>query len=191
MTEAELRTETLACGLDHLSTTRVDQFILFAARKLYYSHLWPFRLTTQTGVAPLTVTTRGPIKSVFDSNGYEIDPADQDELGREVDLTTSSGDATAWYLTDAGAVQTYPASTPSITVRHYASVPATTALILADIPSEFHYSVIFDAVRRGKLDNGELEVAASYKADYDESLNEMRRVLFNDQVQGPKRRNNV
>lgn len=191
MTEAEVKQEVSDSGLDHLSASRIDRFVNLAARRLYNTQLWPFRLTTQSAAAPLAVTNRGTIKAVRNSEGEDIEPWDQDELDAEYNLTTGEGSAWAWYLNDAGEVAIYPPSSETITVRHYRITPSATADILSAIPETFHYIIVSDAVRRGKIENGELEAAAAYKADFDEGLAEMRRVQFNIQVQAPKQLNNV
>lgn len=192
MTEAEVRAEIQDCGLDHLSTSRVDRFANLAARKVYNTHLWPFRLTSTSGASPLDVSFRGPIRFVTNEDGDEVAHALREDLERAYpDITVTSGSAEAWYLDDNRYVATFPATAETITVRHYRLCPTSTTDILTAIPETFHYLVVLDAVRRGKAENDELEAAAIYKADYDAELLEMRRILFNEQVQNPRRLNDV
>lgn len=128
---------------------------------------------------------------VLNAEDLEVEHAHREDLERRYDLTVSSGTAQVWYLNDDADIAVWPATGENITVRHYRLCPSSTSDILTAIPETFHYLIVLDAVRRGKAENDELEAAAIYKADYDAELLEMRRILFNEQVQTPRRLNDV
>lgn len=187
MTESELREEIQNCGLDHLGATRVDAIALREGKKLWNLDNWYFRLTEQSGTVPLTVTRRGPVKFVK-ADGLEIEPWDQDELDVDYDLT-DTGTADYWYIDVDDKLTTYPVTTDTVTVRHFIRTPSTITDILTDIPAEYHDIIAAGAVAFGKLENGELEAYAAWKATWTERVAEMKRDLFNVEVTGPRQLN--
>jgi hypothetical protein len=50
MTFAELKTELAARGFDHLSDTRLGQYVNQARAELDGMHMWPYREDSATGV---------------------------------------------------------------------------------------------------------------------------------------------
>lgn len=185
MTFAELRQEVADCGLDHLPASRINRLVNLAHRRVQSRYDWPWRLTEQTGAVPLTVTQRGPIRQVLNSAGGVVDEVSEEQLDRIGGLD-SPGIAAYYYINPDGDVTTYPVDS-AITVRHYAR--ATALVAEAESPTipdeEYHYLIVLDAVRRGKLENGEAEAAIQYANDYNELLADLKRDAFNLSI-GPR-----
>ena len=85
-------------------------------------------------------------------------------------------------LHEDGTIETYPVTTTSITVHHYQKAEDLSDTDVPDIPAEYHYTIVLEAARRGKLENGELEASGAYKSDYDAEVAQMKRDVFNVQT---------
>jgi hypothetical protein len=180
----QIRQEVSDSGLDHLSDTRLNRLVNLAYKKTYNRELWPWRSATTSGTTPLAVT--GTIKQVLTSEGAPLSPAEQETLENNSYILTETGTPECWYLDADRSVDVFPATSAAVTVRYYAKAATLTSdSETPDIPEDYHYLIVLDAVRRGKLENGEVEAAAAYKLDYDELLADLKRDAFNEHVAGP------
>lgn len=183
MTFDEIRQEVKDCGLDHLPDTRVNRLVNLAYHRTYNKELWPWRLAETSGTAPLTIT--GTIRQVFNSSGYALSPNTQEGLENNGYPLTTAGTATDFYLDENRAVNTYPVDSGTLTVRYYRKVSDMSAgTDTPSIPSDYHYLIVLDAVRRGKAENGELDAAQQYAYDYLELLADLKRDAFNEVAAG-------
>lgn len=189
MTFDELREEVKACGLDHLPDNRVNRLVNLAYRRTYNKELWPWRLATTSGATPLAVT--GTISQVIDSDGYQIPASSMENIENNGFVLTESGTASAWYLDADRKIATYPADSTTVTVRYYGKVSDMADGDTPDLPDEYHYLIVLDAVRRGKSENGEPDAAIQYASDYNELLADLKRDAFNEHVAGPLQLNDL
>lgn len=185
MTFGELRQEVKDSGLDHLSDARVNRFVNLAYKRIYHRELWPWRLAETSGAEPLAVV--GTIQQVLASGGYPLSPITQNQLENAGNRLTETGSATEWwYLDDARSIATFPATGETISVRYYERAATMTSdSETPDLPEDYHYLIVLDAVRRGKLENGELDAATGYAADFNELFADLKRDYFNEHVAGP------
>lgn len=189
MTFDEIRQEVKDHGLDHLSDTRINRLINLAYRRTYNKELWPWRLTEISLAAPASIT--GTIRQVKASDGYALDKQTAENLENNGIAITEAGTPTAWYLDADRRVATYPSSTDTLTIRYYARVEDLVDGETPDIPDEYHYLLVLDAVRRGKTENGEPEAAIQYANDYNELFADLKRDAFNGDVAGALRLNDL
>jgi hypothetical protein len=110
-----LKTELAARGFDYLSDTRQGQYVNWARAELDDTELWPYRVATATGAAPLTIATLGPILSVrttvANSSLDYIDPREILSISGDI---TAVGTAMYYTVAQPTIVTTYPASTSTL-----------------------------------------------------------------------------
>lgn len=178
-----LRTEFWARGYDYLSQdaagiARTDRWLNQAHQAIVLKELWPFRLTTTSGAAPLTITNVGKVLSVTDAENtcWVL------EEMTERELTPFRLDAAGfpwYYYRDNLAIRVWPESAREISVRHYAN-PAK--LVDADdetvIPERFMDMLIDEAVIRGGKDADNEKVVALARQERDQGLADMREALL-------------
>src|SRR5574343_1050733 len=158
MNFGDLREEVKACGLDHLPDSRVNRLVNLAYRRTYNKELWPWRLATTSGATPLAVT--GTIQQVIGSDGYVLPATSAENIENNGYIPTESGAAGSWYLDADRKIATFPADLSTVTVRYYGKVSdMTNDTTNPDLPDEYHYLIVLDAVRRGKAENGEPDAA--------------------------------
>lgn len=183
MTFAELVQECQDSGLDHLSDTRAGRFVNLAYKRIYNRELWPWRLTETTGVAPVTIA--GTIRQVLTSDGYSIPPANEENIENNGNQLSYAGAAQVWYHDKDRKVRTFPVDGDTLTIRYYAKATDLSGVLAPDLPDDYHYLVVLDAVRMGKLENGEVEAAREYAANFAELFADLKRDSFNEHVAGP------
>lgn len=183
MTFAELRQEVKDSGLDHLSDSRVNRLVNLAYKRTFNRELWPWRLSSTSGAVPLALS--GVVEQVTTADGYSLSPITQAQLENSGYDLTSTGTAEYWYLDNNRDVATYPVDSGGVIVRYFAKATDLSAdSDVPDFPADYHYLIVLDAVRRGKLENGEGDVAQQYAFDYNELLADCKRDSFNEQVAG-------
>lgn len=182
-----LRTELYARGADYLAAdaagiVRANRWINQAYQMVCLRELWPFRLTTATGAAPLAITDLGTILrggvTSPGNNNYVLDDLSETEA-TPLDLTATGGYPWFYYLTDQ-TVHVWPAGTDSISVRYY-KIPAklTADGDLTLVPERFMDVILDDAVLRaiGK-DNTDAAIVALMRQERDAGLADMREALL-------------
>lgn len=180
-----LQTELAARGLDFLSTSRQTQFLNDAYHEINEAELWPFRLTTATGSAPLTIADLGVIEEVVNTANAStpLSRADRRSLaGWYGDLTTTG--VPSWFYVDNGVVRTFPVG-GTLSVRYYKAAADLSAGSDPPIfPARFH-SLIVDVAQRRALGRDESDQAdvALLTAEIQQGLDEMRTALLAPQVQ--------
>lgn len=170
-----VRTEFAASGFNRLGTTVSNRLINDAYKWLVKQALWPFRETTTSGAAPLTVADIGAIVSVTDTansnNPLHYKPREElvDCYG---DLTTAG--VPVWFYIEGGTiVKTYPAG-GTLSVRYYKQ--AVTLSGDSDpliVPDDWVQLVIDRARYRALLRQGDWGAAQTLKAEVKETLTDM------------------
>lgn len=184
VTLSMLRQEFFDRGYDHLAQTaasraRADRFINQGYLELCLEERWPFRLTSTSGAAPLTIEDVDAILTVTDTDNdstrlYEM---------TERELTAWDLERTGtplWFYRDSLVVRVWPASTGTISVRYW-SVPA--ALVdAADetmVPARYANVIVDAAVIRAAGDRDNANAADLADRMYQRGLALMRRQLLN------------
>lgn len=186
MNLGQLRTELKARGYDYLTDARANQFLADACSEVDDAELWPYRLTTASGTAPLTVSDLGVIDEVVDSNNAStpLSRADRRNLVDWYGSLTTTGTPN-WFYIDNGVVRTFPVG-GSLSVRHY-KVPAQ---LSADgdtpsSPARFHPLIVSIAQKQAALlDESDDAEVAYLQQEIDHKFDQMRTALLAQQVVG-------
>ncbi len=178
----ELQTEFFARGHDYLNTddagrTRAKRWLNQAHARVCMEELWPFRLGTLSGAAPLYIAGLDQVLTVIDTtnNNLELDEATEWELA-VYDLAQTG--TPSMYYQDSFFIRTFPLG-GALSVRYY-RVPdalvndADTTLV----PLRYADVIIDDAVRRAAKDRQYGEGVQLAAAEYQDGLNLMRRNLL-------------
>lgn len=179
----DLLNELYARGYDHLSQdaagqARATRWINQAYAKLTLEELWPFRLTTTTGLAPLTINDVDRVLTVVNSDdaNRELDEATEREL-TTFDLSLTG--TPLFYFRDSLIVRVWPVATASIAVRYYrlpSELASGTDTTL--VPKRYMDVLIDDAVRRAAKDRDNAEAVGLAGQEYESGLALMRRQLL-------------
>jgi hypothetical protein len=181
-----LRTELYARGHNYLSQdaagiARATRWVNQAYQAVCLKELWPFRLTTATGAAPLAITDLGTILrggvTVPGNNNYVLDDLTETEA-TPLDLTATGGYPWFYYRDDQ-TIRVWPLGSNSISVRYY-KIPAK---LVADgdltiVPERFMDVVVDDAVIRAAKDNDDAAAVALARQERDAGLVDMREALL-------------
>lgn len=150
---------------------------------------WPFLETTLAGAAPLTVSDLRSIESVMvTTTKLPLEPLNRHVLQKTVDMDlTRVGTPQVYYVTTGSAVNVYPVSTGSITVKYW-KVPADLSANgdVAVIPSRFHDLIVECAAMKGYRYTGDYDGAANAAQEYARLLTVMRESLMDQQHDGPE-----
>jgi len=178
-----LRTEFWARGYDYLSQdaagiARTDRWLNQSHASIVLKELWPFRLTTTSGAAPLSIANVGKVLSVIDSDNNDWDLTEMTEREMTPYRLTSLG-IPYFYYRDGLTLRLWPSSTHTISVRFY----ARPAKLVNDadttmIPERFMDVLIDDAVIRGGKDADNAQVVALARQERDQGLADMREDLM-------------
>lgn len=188
MTFAELQTEVQDRGFHHVSETRIARWINQAYLEICHKQDWPFRETTATGTAPLTISDLGKVLWVVDSTNDQplrggLDARRVQEMDPDL---TATGNPARWYLTGSDTLRVWPTNaTVSVTV-HYLSKP--TELSGEDeplVPSEFQNLIVDGAVIRAYRNADESDKAKGLRADWNEEMATMYEALLSRDRQTP------
>jgi hypothetical protein len=186
-----LQAELAARGFDFLSTARQTQFLNAARRQLDYHALWPYRLTTASGTAPLTIADLQTVKRVQNSTlKYEVTPRTEESLLDEFGDLTFTGSPIFFYVdtsTGANRIVTFPVNSDTIQVRYY---KRTTDLSSGSdspaSPSDYHMLIVDMAVQMAYMDSDNYVEAQQLQGWIDAQLADMRGDLLGGmQVAGP------
>lgn len=179
---SELLTEFYKRGHDYLNdggdgTARAKRWLNQAHSKVVLEELWPFRLTTTAGTAPLTISRLDKIYSVTDTtnDGYELHEVNESEL---VGYLTMTGTPFRYYR-DNLIVRVWPVAAHVIEVRYY-SVPFDLSLDtdVTMVPKRYMDVIIDDAARRAAKDRQYAEGVQLAAQEYNDGLDLMRRQLL-------------
>jgi hypothetical protein len=182
-TLADLRGELYARGYDHLAQdaatqARADRFLNQAHAELCLEELWPFRLTSISGAAPLAVSDIDRILTVVDSdNGsrvlYELTEREATAMG----LATAG--SPMWFYRDSLLVRVLPDSATTLLVRYYMLPPELVdSTDSAIIPKRYMNVVVDSAVIRAAADRDNDKAALLADTMYQRGLSLMRRQLL-------------
>lgn len=175
----ELQTELYARGFDYLGTdaagiARAKRWLNQAESRIVTEELWPLRLTTAAGAAPLTVTDLGKILTVVDygNNFRPLIAMTEVEL-TDIDLNAEGVPLVYWLVNTV--VRVWPYRDTSISVRHYKLAAALTADTDVSLIPDRHIDVVVDdAVRRAAKDNSDWETVRAMAESIEQGLGVMR-----------------
>lgn len=181
-TLADLQAELYARGYDHLAqdaagVARGLRWINQAAAELTLEELWPFRLNTATGAAPLSIADLDRVLSVVDTGNSNRELVEMTE--RELTTWDLSYAGTALYFyRDSLQVKTYPVG-GTLSVRYYSLPtdlvsPADTTLV----PARYMDVIVDGAVRRAAKDRDNPDAVALAEQERQRGLELMRRQLL-------------
>lgn len=185
LTFATLQTELSDRGWSRLSATRLGYFINQARADLDGMYLWPYRLTSTSGAAPLTIADLGTIEEVIDtanqSNALEY--ASRRELLDGYGLLTTTG-VPQWFYVDNGIVRTMPVG-GTLTVRYYKRTADLTGVQVPLAPADYHLLIVDLAEQRAYRAKGDTATAGALQPYIDSQIARMVNDQFGQQVQGP------
>lgn len=182
-TFTDLLDELYARGYDYLNQdsagrARAGRWINQSYAELALEEEWPFRLTTTSGAAPLTITDLDQVLSVTDTNNddFELDELTEREL-TVWDLTTTG--TPIYYYRDNLRVRVWPVSTTTISVRYFALptdlVSATDTTL---VPKRYMNTIVDGAVMRAAADRDNDRAVTLAERMYNRGLALMRRQLL-------------
>lgn len=182
MNLGELRDELSARGFDYLSAARQTTIVNFARAELDDLALWPYRLTTATGTAPLTIATLGEVESVTDTTQQmPLLRRSAPEIVHDFGDLTTVGTAAWWYVDTGPAITVFPVSGTEISVRHWAVTPdLTTDTDEPESPSRWHRVIVEIAVRMAYQDSDNHDAAAATQTQIDRDVAQMLTALMGD-----------
>lgn len=179
---SDLQAELYARGYDHLAqdaagVARGLRWINQAINELTLEELWPFRLNTATGTAPLTILDLDRVKTVIDTNNANnpLDEMTEDEL---TPFDVAATGIPLYYWRDSLQVKTWPVG-GTLSVRYWSLptslvAPADTTLI----PARYLNVIVDAAVRRAAADRDNPDAVGLAEQEYERGLNLMRRQLL-------------
>lgn len=178
----DLQSELYARGYDHLlqdaaGIARGLRWINQAYAEVVLEELWPFRLNTATGAAPLSIPTLDRVLSVTDTgnSNRELDEMTEAEL-TPWDLTYTG--TAIYYFRDSLQIRTYP-SGGTLSVRFF-SLPTDLAAPTDQtlVPARYADVIVNGAVRRAAVDRDNPDASTLAEAERQRGLDLMRRQLL-------------
>jgi hypothetical protein len=179
---SDLLTEFYGRGYDDLQQDAVGQaratrWINQADGELTLEEPWPFRLSTASGAAPLTIADLDEVLSVtLDEDRTELVEMTERELtGYDLEAT---GTAVYFYRDDL-TVRVWPVSTATVDVRYYRLpvelvAPADTSMI----PEQYMNAIVDRAVMAAGANRDNPAVVELADRMYQRTLSLMRRRLL-------------
>lgn len=187
MTRADLVARLRSSGLDFLTLEQANQFVNEACAEFQSEELWPWRLATAAGVAPLYIVNLGPIDFVtVPARRLALRPQRQSSLIDQFgNFDSTNGFANYYYPTFdnsvGGTINIVPNSAEPIKVTHYAKAfwrdGVRTAQTDSDqpaCPAETHELIDLLARERALRWNHELDEADRLRSYYGTRLEEMK-----------------
>jgi hypothetical protein len=180
-----MRTEVFARGLSDLNDggaglTRVKRWIVDAAHEIDVLADWPYKMSSTTGTAPLTIADLDVVECVTDvSNLSALQPTDRRYLRTTYGDLTTTGTAGFYYFTAQTTIATYPVSTATLTVDYWKVGPDLSAD--ADVPlmpDRFRMGIVHYAVAAALTDRGDLQGAQLARQDGDRVVSQMMASLL-------------
>lgn len=180
----DLQTELYARGYDHLAqdaagVARGLRWINQAVAELTLEEKWPFRLSTATGAAPLSITTLDSVLSVIDTGNSDaelVEMTERELVGQGVVLA-DTGTPQYWYR-DSLQIKTYPVG-GTLSVRYW-TLPTDLASPTDQtlIPARFMDAIVDGVVRRAAKDRDNWETVGGAEQERQRGLELMRRTLL-------------
>lgn len=162
---------------DAAGVARGLRFINQAYAEVVLEELWPFRLNTATGAAPLSIPTLDRVLSVIDTGNAnrELTEATERELTAS-DLAITG--VPMWFFRDSLQIKTYPVG-GTLSVRFYSlptdlAAPTDTTLV----PARYMDVIVNGAVRRAAVDRDNADASTLAEAERQRGLDLMRRQLL-------------
>lgn len=171
---SELVDELQARGFSDLTDARAGVYINNARAELDRMYLWPWRETSITGTAPISIADLAVIEAVTNETlDYRL-PAVQfrDALDMWGDLSITGTPSVYYTASPLGvpAVATYPTGTDTIGVQYWKVTVDLTGTQDPASPSEAHYLIVDMAVQRAYRDKHNHEAANALQAEIDRQL---------------------
>lgn len=181
-----LKQELSDRGFARLTAARQGLLVNEGRRQLDNAFLWPYRLTSASGAAPLTITDLGVVEEVMNTAAANmpLDFMDRRSILDQYGELTTAGAPILWYI-DNGVVRTYPVG-GTLAVRYFKRTPVLAAggdTPLA--PVDYHLLYVDLAEREAHRTKGDDEAVQSLSAVITEKVGQMVDDLFAQQVQGP------
>jgi hypothetical protein len=152
MTFADLKTELADRGLSDLTDTRRGFYINAARAELDSLYLWPWRETSVTGTAPVTVSDLAVIEAVTnETQDYQLEVAQWRDLQRDYGDVSTSGSPTFYYTSRPSGdpvVGTYPTNSDTIGIQYWKVTPDVTGVEEPASPDEAHLLIVDIAQQR-------------------------------------------
>jgi hypothetical protein len=180
VTFTELKAELAARGFDHLSDTRLGQYVNQARAELDGMHMWPYREESVTGASPLAISDLVRIEQVVDADTDRVlTPADYSSLIESFqDNLETTGTPEFFYVgTPSGVptVATYPVGTGNIEVQYYKrTVDLSAGSDEPACPEEYHLLLCDLAQVRALRDSDEFGSAETLRGSVERDLERMR-----------------
>jgi hypothetical protein len=184
LTFATLQTELSDRGWSRLSATRLGYFINQGRADLDNLYLWPYRLTTASGSAPLTITDLGVIEEVVDTaqSSLPLHFVSRRNLLDAYGILTTTG-SPQWFYVDNGVVRTYPVG-GTLSVRYYKRTPDLTGVQVPLAPADYHLLIVDLAEQRALRSKGDVAGAAALQPFINAGVARMINDQFGQQVEG-------
>ena len=161
-----LKNELADRGFAHLNAVRQGQYINWARAEVDETALWPYRIATAAGAAPLTIADLGVIEDVIDTanSNNPLAPMDHSDLIKYFRNLATAGSASYYYLSTATSVAAYP-TTATLSVRYY-KIPAdlSAGSDTPLVPTRWHRLIVDIACRMAERDAGNHEAAEALNA---------------------------
>lgn len=184
MNFVELKAELAARGYSRLSDARLGLCVNEGRRRLDNAALWPYRLASASGAAPLTIADLGSVEEVLDTSNssqpltHSPRRSILDDFG---DLTTTGH---PWYFyIDNGVVRTYPVG-GTLAVRYYKRTAVLTSTATPLAPEDYHMLYVDLAEEEAHAGKTDWAGAQALEARIQLKMQEMLNDLFGQQVQG-------
>lgn len=186
MNFATLKTELSDRGFTALGDTRLGQYINAGYHEFNEEHLWPWRIDTETGAAPLTVTDLGTIEEVVNTaNGSTpLCGEDRRTLRDAYGDLTRTGTPEYFYRDDQTTIRTYPVG-GTLSVRHYKVAADLTGADTPIIPSRYHLLIVDYAVRQAYRVMDNHSAAEHLDVEIQRRLAKVVEAVLNVQVANP------
>lgn len=186
MNFSELKAELAARGFDYLSDTRRGQYVNAGYHEFNEEDLWSWRVDTDTGSSPLTVSDLGVIEEVVDTgnNSRPLVAEDRRNLRDWYGDLTTTGTPEFFYRDGATTVRTYPVG-GTLSLRHFKLAADLTGTDTPIIPTRYHLLIVDYAARRAYNDSDNQQAAGLVEAEIQRQLHKVRQSDLQVQVANP------
>lgn len=183
-TLTELLTEFYARGYNYLDdggtgAARATRWANQAVAEITTEELWPFRLTTTSGAAPLTINSLDQVLTVIDTSNSNLQLHEMTER----ELTAFDLDMTGqplWFYRDSLQIRVWPLSTTATIEVRYWALPTEMTLGTDEtmIPKRYMDVIVDAMVRRGAKDSESESGVALAQREVERGLALMRKQLL-------------
>lgn len=193
LTFTDLQTEFYARGFADLNdggagVVRAKRWLNDAMHEIDGQADWPYRESSTTGIAPLTVSDLGTVQAVTDTTTWRstLQPAVKADLRRQYGDLTTAGSPVYFYLSGTNVINVYPTSTSLTLTVDYLKVGTDLSAGSDEpaMPDRFRMSIVDYAVERASRDRGDEAGARAARAQGDARIVAMANELLLIQHQG-------